>query len=113
MLINLILVQKYAAIAAGTTALAGTVIGTALPWLAAIAVPSVPVAAGIGLTTAAIKVRHWHNSHFSLFYLHRSPFSSCSIFLFSSRGDIEETTSGKAGSWVGKDEMREKMREWM
>lgn len=49
--------QKYAAVAAGCTALAGTMAGAALPWVAAIAVPSVPVAAAIGLTTAAIKVR--------------------------------------------------------
>lgn len=49
--------SKYAALAAGATALAGTALGASLPWIAAIAVPSVPVAAAIGLTTAVIKVR--------------------------------------------------------
>jgi hypothetical protein len=49
--------QKYAAIAAGTTALAGTLLGTAIPVIGALAVPSVPVAAAIGLTTSVIKVR--------------------------------------------------------
>lgn len=48
--------SKYAALAAGTAALAGTALGTSLPWIAAIAIPSVPVAAAIGLTTAVIKV---------------------------------------------------------
>jgi len=51
---------KYAAIAAGTTALAGTAIGVALPWLGALIVPSVPVAAAMGLTTSVIKYT-WHH----------------------------------------------------
>ncbi|KAM0750110.1 hypothetical protein T439DRAFT_289371 [Meredithblackwellia eburnea MCA 4105] len=56
---------KYALIAAGATALAGTALGTALPWIAAIAVPSVPVAAAMGLTTAVIKFTWNHRgNHF-------------------------------------------------
>lgn len=43
-------------IGAGTAALAGTVLGTALPWLGALIVPSMPVAAAMGATTALIKV---------------------------------------------------------
>ncbi|GAA5850921.1 hypothetical protein JCM8547_009131 [Rhodosporidiobolus lusitaniae] len=56
---------KYAAIAAGTTALAGTVLGAALPAIGALVVPSVPVAAGMGLATAAIKFTWKHRgNHF-------------------------------------------------
>lgn len=54
---------KYAAIAAGTTALAGTLIGTALPAVGALLVPSVPVAAAIGLTTSVIKFTWRHRGN--------------------------------------------------
>lgn len=50
--------QKYAIVAAGATALGGTLIGTALPWVGAIVFPSLPVAAAMGATTALIKVSH-------------------------------------------------------
>ena len=57
--------QKYAAIAAGTTALAGTLLGGTLPIIGAILVPSVPVAAAMGLTTAAIRFSWNHRgNHF-------------------------------------------------
>lgn len=57
--------QKYAAIAAGTTALAGTLLGGTLPIIGAILVPSVPVAAAMGLTTAAIRFSWAHRgNHF-------------------------------------------------
>ncbi|CEQ39181.1 SPOSA6832_00706, partial [Sporobolomyces salmonicolor] len=56
---------KYALIAAGATALAGTAIGAALPWVGALVVPSVPVAALMGLTTAAVKFTWRHRgNHF-------------------------------------------------
>ncbi|GAA6062299.1 hypothetical protein JCM10212_004387 [Sporobolomyces blumeae] len=56
---------KYALIAAGTTALAGTVIGTALPWVGALVFPSLPVAAAMGATTALIKFTWRHRgNHF-------------------------------------------------
>jgi len=56
---------KYTLVAAGVAALAGTFAGTALPWVAAIAVPSVPVAAAIGLTTAVVKFSWRHRgNHF-------------------------------------------------
>lgn len=47
---------KYALIAAGTSALAGSALAGVVPIAGAILVPSVPVAAAIGLTTAVIKV---------------------------------------------------------
>ena len=52
--------QKYAAIAAGTTALAGTLLGGTLPIIGALLVPSIPVAAAMGATTAAIR---WSWAH--------------------------------------------------
>lgn len=51
------LAQKYAIVGAGAAALAGTFAGAALPWVGALLVPSVPVAAAMGATTALIKVR--------------------------------------------------------
>ncbi|GAA6030055.1 hypothetical protein JCM8097_009233 [Rhodosporidiobolus ruineniae] len=62
---RLVRYAKYAVIAAGTTALAGTVIGAALPWVGALVVPSIPVSAAIGLTTAVIKFGWKHRgNHF-------------------------------------------------
>ncbi|GAA5832774.1 hypothetical protein JCM3766R1_007037 [Sporobolomyces carnicolor] len=56
---------KYALIAAGATALGGTVIGTALPWVGALVFPSLPVAAAMGATTALIKFTWRHRgNHF-------------------------------------------------
>ncbi|BGP22105.1 hypothetical protein Rt10032_c18g5939 [Rhodotorula toruloides] len=56
---------KYTLIAAGSAALAGTVIGTALPWVGALVFPSVPVAAAMGATTALIKFTWRHRgNHF-------------------------------------------------
>ncbi|GAA5990951.1 hypothetical protein JCM11641_007442 [Rhodosporidiobolus odoratus] len=60
---RLIRYAKYALIAAGTTALAGTVIGTALPWVGALVFPSVPVAACMGATTALIKFTWRHRGN--------------------------------------------------
>lgn len=48
--------QKYAVVGAGVAALGGTVLGTALPWVSMLVLPSIPVAAAMGVTTAAIKV---------------------------------------------------------
>ncbi|GAA6008674.1 hypothetical protein JCM11491_003392 [Sporobolomyces phaffii] len=56
---------KYAVIAAGATALGGTSIGTALPWVGAVIFPSLPVAAAMGATTALIKFTWRHRgNHF-------------------------------------------------
>ncbi|GAA5873551.1 hypothetical protein JCM16303_001162 [Sporobolomyces ruberrimus] len=56
---------KYAIVAAGATALGGTLIGTALPWVGAIVFPSLPVAAAMGATTALIKFTWRHRgNHF-------------------------------------------------
>ncbi|KAK4056258.1 hypothetical protein OIO90_002701 [Microbotryomycetes sp. JL221] len=56
---------KYSLIAAGSAALAGTIIGPMVPIVGALAVPSIPVAAGIGLTTAVIKFGWRHRgNHF-------------------------------------------------
>ncbi|GAA6000873.1 hypothetical protein JCM10207_004700 [Rhodosporidiobolus poonsookiae] len=60
---RLVRYAKYALIAAGTTALAGTVIGTALPWVGALVVPSVPVAAAMGTATALIKFTWRHRGN--------------------------------------------------
>ncbi|BGP13242.1 hypothetical protein JCM10213_004988 [Rhodosporidiobolus nylandii] len=60
---RLVRYAKYALIAAGTTALAGTVIGTALPWVGALVFPSVPVAAAMGATTALIKFTWRHRGN--------------------------------------------------
>ncbi|BGP53217.1 hypothetical protein JCM8202v2_000776 [Rhodotorula sphaerocarpa] len=57
---RLVRYAKYAMIGAGTAALAGTVLGTALPWLGALIVPSMPVAAAMGATTALIKALLTH-----------------------------------------------------
>ncbi|KAI5477553.1 blue-light-inducible Bli-3 protein [Pseudohyphozyma bogoriensis] len=46
---------KYALVGAGVAALAGTFGATMLPWVAAVAVPSVPMAAALGLGTAVVK----------------------------------------------------------
>ncbi|GAA5826115.1 hypothetical protein JCM11251_007170 [Rhodosporidiobolus azoricus] len=62
---RLVRYAKYAIIGAGTAALAGTFIGTALPWVGAILVPSMPVAALMGATTALIKFTWRHRgNHF-------------------------------------------------
>ncbi|KAM0792799.1 hypothetical protein ACM66B_002568 [Microbotryomycetes sp. NB124-2] len=56
---------KYTLIAAGSAALAGTFIGPFVPVIGALAVPSIPLAAGIGLTTAVIKFGWRHRgNHF-------------------------------------------------
>ncbi|KAK4049458.1 hypothetical protein OIV83_004191 [Microbotryomycetes sp. JL201] len=56
---------KYTLIAAGSAALAGTFIGPVVPVIGALAVPSIPVAAGIGLATAVIKFGWRHRgNHF-------------------------------------------------
>ncbi|GAA6022778.1 hypothetical protein JCM8202_002775 [Rhodotorula sphaerocarpa] len=60
---RLVRYAKYAMIGAGTAALAGTVLGTALPWLGALIVPSMPVAAAMGATTALIKYTWRHTGN--------------------------------------------------
>ncbi|GAA5979056.1 hypothetical protein JCM10908_002789 [Rhodotorula pacifica] len=60
---RLVRYAKYAIIGAGSAALAGTVLGTALPWLGALIVPSVPVAAAMGATTALIKFTWRHTGN--------------------------------------------------
>ncbi|GAA5910913.1 hypothetical protein JCM6882_001930 [Rhodosporidiobolus microsporus] len=62
---RLVRYAKYALIGAGTAALAGTFIGTALPVVGALIVPSMPVAAAMGATTALIKFTWRHRgNHF-------------------------------------------------
>ncbi|GAA5860466.1 hypothetical protein JCM3774_000432 [Rhodotorula dairenensis] len=60
---RLVRYAKYALVGAGTAALAGTVLGTALPWLSALIVPSMPVAAAMGATTALIKFTWRHTGN--------------------------------------------------
>ncbi|GAA5959839.1 hypothetical protein JCM8115_004874 [Rhodotorula mucilaginosa] len=60
---RLVRYAKYAAVGAATAALAGTVLGTALPWLGALIVPSMPVAAAMGATTALIKFTWRHTGN--------------------------------------------------
>ncbi|KDE05772.1 hypothetical protein MVLG_03863 [Microbotryum lychnidis-dioicae p1A1 Lamole] len=56
---------KYTLIAAGTAALAGTAIGSIVPVAGALLVPSIPVAAAIGLGTAVLKFGWRHRgNHF-------------------------------------------------
>ncbi|GAA5902819.1 hypothetical protein JCM8208_006484 [Rhodotorula glutinis] len=56
---------KYAIVGAGAAALAGTFAGAAIPWVGALLVPSVPVAAAMGATTALIKFTWRHRgNHF-------------------------------------------------
>ncbi|GAA5996862.1 uncharacterized protein JCM10292_006048 [Rhodotorula paludigena] len=62
---RLVRYAKYAIIGAGAAALAGTFAGAALPWVGALIVPSVPVAAAMGATTALIKFTWRHRgNHF-------------------------------------------------
>ncbi|TNY23987.1 hypothetical protein DMC30DRAFT_239307 [Rhodotorula diobovata] len=62
---RLVRYAKYAIVGAGAAALAGTFAGAALPWVGALLVPSVPVAAAMGATTALIKFTWRHRgNHF-------------------------------------------------
>ncbi|BGP37175.1 hypothetical protein JCM10450v2_001081 [Rhodotorula kratochvilovae] len=62
---RLVRYAKYAIVGAGAAALAGTFAGVALPWVGALIVPSAPVAAAIGATTALIKFTWRHRgNHF-------------------------------------------------
>lgn len=95
--------QKYTLIAAGSAALAGTVIGTALPWVGALVFPSVPVAAAMGATTALIKVRPLPPSF--------PPLADSEVN--SSHGDIEETISVLRGLREEKVAMRGETKRGM
>lgn len=62
---------KYAVVGAGVAALGGTVLGTALPWVSMLVLPSIPVAAAMGVTTAAIKFGWRHRgNHFRQGWIH-------------------------------------------